>query len=161
VGEWGAVGRVTIDLSFMPIFMVVHEGVLTDREFKDYLRDVERTLYGPDAKMRVLVQDARTSGQVPAIQRKMQADWLKQHEARLRDLTLGSAFVIDSALVRGLLTAILWLQPLPMPHEVCATIEGALDWADTKLKDRGLAVTPALRSAVLAKYGVRRASVGT
>jgi len=49
---------------------------------------------------------------------------------------------------------------LPMPHEVCATIEGALDWADTKLKERGLAVTPALRSAVLAKYGASRASVG-
>ncbi len=153
-------GRSHIDMSFMPIFMVVHEGQLTDQEFADYLAETERSLYGPESRKRVLIQDARNAGQSPPTQRKMQAEWLKKHEARLRNIALGTAFVIDSALVRGILTAILWLQPLPMPHEVCGTIEEALDWADKRLKENNIEAPPNARIAILMKYGKRKLASG-
>ncbi len=147
---------ITVDVSFMPIFMVHYGGLVSDEAFKDYLAQVERTLYAADARPRVIIHDARAAGHNPPTQRKLQAEWLKKHDARLREITLGSVFVIDSALVRGILTAILWLQPLAMPHEVCGTVEEALDWSAKRLKERNLALVPTARTAILLKYGVRK-----
>lgn len=144
----------------MPIFMVHYEGLLPDDGFRDYLAQVERTLYGPEGKKRVLIHDARAAGPSPPTQRKMQAEWLKKHDARLREITLGSVFVIDSTLVRGILTAILWLQPLPMPHEVCSSVEEGLDWALKRLEAHDLTLSPSVRRAILEKYGARRVGNG-
>ena len=45
----------------------------------------------------------------------------------------GYAFVIDSAVVRGILTAILWLAPMPAPHVVVSTVEEGERWLREKL----------------------------
>ena len=63
----------------------------SDDEFEEYLRAVERSLYGPNAGRRVL-------------------------------------------------TAILWVQPMPCPHELFASLGLALDWADKGLEANGLRI---------------------
>jgi hypothetical protein len=63
----------------------------------------------------------------------MQAGWMKRHEVETRRGTAGIAFVIPSALVRGALTAILWLQPLACPHFVTANFEDGFRSAHQKL----------------------------
>ncbi|MES1178073.1 MAG: hypothetical protein ABUL62_27365 [Myxococcales bacterium] len=47
----------------------------------------------------------------------------------MRAYSAGSAFAIDSPLVRGGLTAIAWLQSLPSPFIVVATLAEAEGWA--------------------------------
>lgn len=44
-----------------------------------------------------------------------------------------SAFVLASPLVRGLLTAILWISPMPAPHEIVATVAEAEAWLNERL----------------------------
>ena len=63
----------------------------------------------------------------------MHAEWMKRHEEMMRGRTAGIAFVIESALVRGGLTAVLWLAPLPCPHVVVKTLDDAIVWCEQKL----------------------------
>ena len=59
---------------------------------------------------------------------------MKHNDALLRTYSAGSAFVISSPLVRGGLTAILWLQALPSPFIVVATRPEAESWARAQLQ---------------------------
>lgn len=60
--------------------------------------------------------------------RKLQADFMSENARLIRKLNMGTAFVMDSMLLRGALTAMMWLQPLPCPHFVCGEIEEAKRW---------------------------------
>jgi hypothetical protein len=128
-----------IDMSRHPLVVVTFDGLATDAEFDDYLTAMTRQIL--DRRQRsVTILDARTSGRAPATQRKKQADWLKQHEQMLRQYSLGTAFVITSPLVRGVLTAILWLQQMPTAHTVAATFEEAERWAVGRLQSAGISL---------------------
>lgn len=132
-------GSITIDEGRFPLVTVTFVGDVSNDEFKAYLERLDRLLARGEPN--AMVMDARRSARSPAIQRKLQADWIKEREALLRRLSCGTAFVITSPLVRGVLTAILWLQPMPQPHTVVATPEEAEAWAIAKLRARGLTVT--------------------
>ena len=86
----------------------------------------------------VTILDTTRSDSTSAAQRKKQADWLAKHKEDLRRYSLGTAFVIKSAMVRGVLTAIFWLQPMDRPHTIVATLSEAEGWAALKLREAGL-----------------------
>ena len=76
---------------------------------------------------------ANTTGQ-----REMQARWLARHEDMLRRVSLGTAFVVRSQMVRGALTAIFWLRPLPNEYTIVTSLDAALDWATARLASSGI-----------------------
>src|SRR5215471_11476687 len=47
---------------------------------------------------------------------RRQADWIKHNQDQLRQYSLGAALVLQSPIVRGMLKAILWIQPMPQPY---------------------------------------------
>jgi hypothetical protein len=63
------------------------------------------------------------------LHRRRQADWIRDNAALIKAYSACTAFVIGSPLVRGALTAILWLQPMPSPYTVLATLALAQAWA--------------------------------
>jgi hypothetical protein len=71
-----------------------------------------------------------------AVQRKLHADWMAKNEEMMRTRTAGIAFAVDNALVRGGLTAVLWLSPLPCPHTVVKTAGETMKWARAQLAAR-------------------------
>jgi hypothetical protein len=77
---------------------------------------------------------------------RRQAQWMKANAERLRKNSLGVALVLDSPLMRGLLRAILWLQPMPQPHTVVATVEEGLAWVEKRLATAGLKIPEAARA---------------
>jgi hypothetical protein len=79
---------------------------------------------------------SRVDAGLPLRGRSLQAEWMKLHAAEIRLNTLGIAFVISSPLVRGALTAILWLQPLACPHLVTADLDQGIAWARQKVASR-------------------------
>lgn len=129
-------GEYQFDDSHHPLVVVRFLGVLTDDQFAQYLDDLTRNL--ERRQKTVVILDARRSGATPAAQRRMQADWLKEYEPLLRQYTLGTAFVISSRVVRGILTAILWVQPLPSEHVVVSTLAEALAWASERFAEHGI-----------------------
>lgn len=129
---------IEIDDSRWPLVTARFEGTATDAEFDAYLARMGELI--TRGKVMCLILDARAAGSTPAIQRRKQADWMKRYERELRTQSAGTAFVITSAIVRGALTAILWVQPIPNEHTVVATIEEAERWALAQLAKRGARV---------------------
>ncbi len=116
--------RIQFDQSRWPLVVVTHHGAPTDEEFDAYLLKLKENL---DRAVRermktVLIFDATHASGSSAKQRQKQAAWMKQHEAPSRLHSAGYAFVIPSTVVRGALTAILWLSPMPAPYVVVATL---------------------------------------
>lgn len=121
-----------------PLVIVTFEGVSTEPEFDDYLRRMSGYLARKETIATVL--DATRAGPTPPTQRRKQAEWMRENEAVLRRQSAGTAFVISSAVVRGVLTAILWLQPIPQEHVVVATRAEGIRWAREQLRKRGVNV---------------------
>jgi hypothetical protein len=123
-----------------PMVVITSSGDSTNEEFDAYLTTMTKLLqkrqrYG-------IVLDARRSARPSPVQRQKQADWMKRYAAEIRAYNVGIGFVIDNAIVRGALTAILWLQPTPAPHRVFASLDAAERWVTELLQQEGLRVPP-------------------
>jgi hypothetical protein len=106
-------------------------GALDDTEFRAYLRGNEGLLARRERY--ALVVDASRAATIDSAQRKLQAEWMLQHDRELRTFCVGIAFVITNPLVRGALTAISWLSPMPMPTTVTERREPAVAWCRARL----------------------------
>lgn len=124
------------DESRSPLVVITSRGSTTDPDFESYLAKMIATL---SLKRRYgVLFDARDAERPTPAQRRRQAQWMKEHAPLLKQYSVGMAFVIDKAIIRGSLTAILWLQPMPMAHTVCATVDAAEAWLGERLKAVGL-----------------------
>lgn len=117
------IGEITVDVSAWPFVRVTYVGTVDDAAFERYVQEQAALLKRKERY--VILFDARRSGMPSAKQRQRMASYMRSHQDELRRFCRRGAFVIDSPLVRGALTAILWLQPLPFEHEVFADIEAA------------------------------------
>lgn len=106
-------------------------GVLDDVAFRSYLDENDALLARRERY--AIVVDASRSGVIDSAQRKLQAEWMLQHERELRLFCAGIAFVITNPLVRGALTAITWLSLPPMPSTVVNRRDTAVAWCREKL----------------------------
>jgi hypothetical protein len=116
-----------------PVYVVTFSGSVSDQAFENYLAQLTRLLASSGA--RALVFDARTGTPAPASQRQRQAQWIREHQAEVRRNTAGIAFVLSSAIMRGALTAIMWLAPLPCPHHITPNFEQGMRWARERLAE--------------------------
>lgn len=116
-------GRFTVDSSEWPFVRVTYVDSVDDDAFERYVQEQAALLERREPY--VILFDARRSGMPTAKQRQRMARYMKENDSALRRYCRRGAFVIESPLIRGALTAILWLQPLPFAHEVFATVEEA------------------------------------
>jgi hypothetical protein len=122
-----------IEVSFVrhPLVVVRFVGLPNDDEFRVYLDEMARNLHDSIAKKTstaVVIDTTVQVNPVSAAQRRLQADWIKNHQQALRLGCAGTAFVISSALHRGVMTAVLWLQQLPYPYSVFGALGEAEAW---------------------------------
>ena len=126
----------SFDESRLPLLVVTFVGESTDAEFDAYLARMTQ-MVRRGSRYGVLF-DARAAARPTPRQRQKQADWMKEYAPSLRANNAGIAFVIESAVVRGALTAILWLSPMPTSHNVVATVAQAEEWLAQLLANEGL-----------------------
>jgi hypothetical protein len=84
----------------------------------------------------VIADGSRMRGMPTALQRKMGADlveWIRKNHPRPWPV-VAWANVVTSQLVRGAITAILWLSSPPHPNKVFATWDDAFTWVKAELK---------------------------
>ncbi len=135
---------VHVDESRRPLIVITFTGVPTDEDFTAYLETQTRVVLRRERNM-VLIDAMGVQSVLPS-QRRQQAEWQLRHKEALRLYTIGTAFAIRSSVVRGFLTAILWVQPLPHPHHVAASRADAERWAIAQLLAAGLSVpSPVLK----------------
>jgi hypothetical protein len=83
-----------------------------------------------------------------AVERKMLTDWLSD-ERRIkseRETSLGSALVLTSGPMRAVVSAMYWIKRPITPQVWKATAGEAIDWCCERLREGGVAVTPAIEA---------------
>jgi hypothetical protein len=68
-----------------------------------------------------------------AKQRRTFAEHLKRFERHDVQWNAGSALIVPSAWLRGLVTAVFWISPPKFPHQTFAKRTDALEWAQMQL----------------------------
>ena len=122
-----------LDVEFWPVIVTRPEhGKVTDAELERYLSDY-RTAIRTRHERYVGVLDLRdnNSGITPA-QRKMLTSAMQEDSASY-SLCAGVAMVINSGLLRGMLTAILWIRKPPVTMEVFTSFDEAMEWSRAQL----------------------------
>jgi hypothetical protein len=118
-------GRIRVHRTHWPIIVLEFpEKRIADADFHDALTYIE-TL------MRECQRAGQRSFQVtdltrireipPASQRRYAGEWVKDMDALIRVASVGGADVTPSSILRGLITAIHWIQRPPTPTAVFAT----------------------------------------
>lgn len=129
---------ILVDTGRWPLIYVRFRGSVDGPVMDQYLSDLTRAITQRPGK-RAMVMDATECGMVSAAARKKQADWMLEYDENTRLFTMGIAFVLPSPLLRGALTAVLWLQPLPCPYAVVKDVATGEDRCASWLAPHGLA----------------------
>lgn len=131
-------------LDSVPITYIRVAGAPSDEELADTLRQISHSMKDDLRRQRktLNVMDMREAAVISAGQRRVASVWMKEHMVLFEQSCLGAAFIIASPLVRGVLTALLWFQPMKMPHDVVPDIDAAARWA-LALLDREQVDVPA------------------
>jgi len=94
----------------------------------------------------VILVDLLQAAPLAASQRRTSSAWMKQNLPLFSQAALGTAFAIESPLVRGVLTALLWFQPMDVPHEVVRDLDAGVRWAIKRFEAERIAVPERLRA---------------
>ncbi|HJL18674.1 MAG TPA: hypothetical protein RMH99_23635 [Sandaracinaceae bacterium LLY-WYZ-13_1] len=129
-------GSYTIDEAAFPLVRIRYDGIVSDEEFARHL-EAYGALVERGARYGVLF-DATTAGRPPATQRRMMAEFMRRRRDELARRCVGGAFVITSPLIRGAMTAILWVAPMPFQHVIVSSAAEAEGWVRGRLQAEGL-----------------------
>jgi len=116
--------RVVFDTSAYP-FVRIRFGRFGDAEFQGFMDEMEELIKRPAP--RVLLIDTTNASIPTQAQRRRLTQWLSEHRERLKGDVLGVAFVVPSAVMRGVLTAMFWIQPFPAPYLFVPTVTEGLE----------------------------------
>ncbi len=89
-------------------------------------------------------------------ERRRITEWANREDVReaSRRWCVGSATLVESALTRGALTALLWVWKPVTPHKVVGDMAGALDYCFAQLAAAGIGHNPGdVRAMLTRTYG--------
>ncbi len=135
--------RIEIDETYWPLVVVrfPHEPVGA-AAFSAYLEGLSALLERKQTY--ATFTDTRTMTDViSAKQRSELSAWIESHADDIGRYSAGTALVVRSAVIRGVLVAINWIRPPPNPQRVFATYPEGLEWALSQLRDSGALSTAA------------------
>lgn len=116
------------DVSAFPIVVVrLPDRPVTDDDLRAFVAD-QRAMLGRRQRHAVIA-DASHARAISPVQRKILADWLEEAEPLNKKYTVCIAVVLDNALIRGAMTAVLWLKQPASPTKSFATLDEAAAWA--------------------------------
>jgi hypothetical protein len=141
---------ITFDDSLWPLLTVTFTGVNSMQEFEAYLAKL--STYAQRGEKYIALFDSSAATTAPSMeQRQRQVEWIQQHEAHLRNCSLGSAFVIKSPFIRLALNIIYQIRPPPSPYLVVGDISTARGWAADRFREAGMTLPSVL---IRSHYGL-------
>ena len=121
---------------FIQVQVQVQVGPVTEANLRPHLlgetariRELlkQRSLH--DTRKAVAVVEILNEQRSDPVVRKLQTEWMKENTELLRLVTGAMAFVVPNGVLRGAVTAVLWVAPMPMPVSLHENLDLALDWA--------------------------------
>lgn len=130
-----APSRVVFNEDLYPLVIIELHGQVSDAQFHEYTRRLD--LLVPRPEKRVILYDLRGGKGLSYEHRQWQAEWQKKNAEAVKRMNLGVAFVIDNPLLRVIVRAVLFIQPIGCPNQTFATIEEAHRYACDLLEKDG------------------------
>lgn len=116
-----------------PIVITTIDESMDEVETEAYLTAFLSDVVGRNRPF-VSIVDARAMRQAPSAKvRRIIADWEERNAATGARYNRGIAFVTESALIRGAMTALHWISPPKTPTTFEASMEAARRFASTRL----------------------------
>lgn len=140
------------DDSLYPLVVVRTPARFHDDDFVGLFRRFEAN-FARRERYALLLDTTPVSHVPTATQRALISDWEKAHVADTRRWNVGTALVVTSALVRGVLTALAWAVPDETPRVHVKTEAEAAEWCTRRLDEAGVPLRP---SAGLGRLRARR-----
>lgn len=118
-----------------PVVVTTLEGSMSESDTAAYLSAFLAEVIGQRRRF-VSIVDARALVEAPSAKvRRMIAEWEQGEAASGAQYNAAIAFVTDSALIRGAMTALHWMSPPKTPTTYVATMEAARAFALSRLTD--------------------------
>jgi hypothetical protein len=136
VNEMNPIDGIQVDDSLWPLTIVRFLGVPTTQHVEVYLSRMTSLLERGERHV-TFYDSTGMTGMGPAEQRHMQAAWLKRHDAQLRELRLGAAYAVQSAVVRLAVGVVFYLKPPASPYLITSRVDEAIDWTAKRLREDG------------------------
>ena len=129
-------------LDWIPLICLRPIGAPSDAELNESLERITACMKENvrRGEKTVMVLDMLRAAPLSAAQRRGATAWMKANTQLFELANLGTVFAIESPLVRGVLTAMLWFQPVSLAHEVVGDLDAAVRWAIQQLEHANVAV---------------------
>jgi len=131
---------VGISLAHWPV-MIVQNASTDGDAFGDAAMEAQmaclRRIYAERKTAYANVIDARKGSPPTAKQRAMLSTFRAEVQAHVAEHCRGVAFVFDSVVMRGIMTAMFWVRGPDTPHAVFASIEDAISWSRERVFSAG------------------------
>jgi hypothetical protein len=116
----------------VPIYEWTFPAEATDEELAEFVRAREEWATRAHYPVAWVVELSNLT-KANAKQRRTFAEHLKRFEQHDVQWNGGSALIVPSGWLRGLVTAVFWLSPPKFPHQAFAKRSDALEWAQLQL----------------------------
>ena len=131
------------DDSLFPLVVVRTPAQFEDADFAALFHRFEKNFQRGERY--ALLLDTTPVTTVPtAKQRAIISTWEKAHFDETRRWNVGTALVVTSALVRGVLTALAWIVPDETPRVHVGTEREGVEWCTKRLTECGIELRPSL-----------------
>ena len=155
-------GTIRVDTSNWPILLMDSGAyVASDAELGgalDCVTQVYRACRAAGEKCAHITDISRATNIPPATQRRMAGEWVKRNRELMAATCVGGGAVTPSAIIRGIVTAIYWIQTPPTPQVIVATLDEAMGASFKYLEDAKVTLPPEvqkLRDELASKVAVR------
>lgn len=127
------------DVSMWPLAVITMPPVMTPADIQ-YMQVCYEQVFAVPTR-HALIVDTTTIVRVPdaALRREIKS-FEDSRRSAAREKNIGSAVIIQNALVRGAYTALRWISPQPAPNKAFATMQEAARWCVQGIGDDGQVV---------------------
>ena len=144
--------RYEFDMQYFPLILVQSPARVDEDGIREMFARFDELYVA--RKRYALVMDTTATRALPsAKERKVLADLVKACADEARRWCVGTAMVVDSPLIRGVMTAVSWVAPSPTRTIHVATMKEAVDWCYAQLDVAGIELPPRTK-----RYGGELAS---
>jgi hypothetical protein len=112
-------GTLQLDESGFPLIVATFRGHVTPDVLAAYFAKVDA--WCSNRRRYAAVLDISCTDVPSAAERKRVAEGMAARDAGISRFCAGTAIVLTSALLRGAVTAVLWMHPMKHPHALVAT----------------------------------------
>ncbi len=106
-----------------------------DNDIHDQYLKYLGSIYERRKEKYAVVIDARKCSRPNSIQRKEENAFRTKYEDHVKQFCCGTAFVIQSAVMAGVITAIFWLKQPDTKHRSFSDIDAAFEWVKKQLEE--------------------------